>query len=121
MNTATDFEPFQDRAIDILEPPTPFIGLTFAMDGLEACITEIDKHLVYVVRVYVDDKRNMIGFDTALVFSKYEFNSIALNSVMKGAVFFTNLINDLEVAYKSRCASMPAYQQASQRSNECNA
>jgi len=110
MNTPTDFDPFQDRPLDILEPPAPFVGLTFALDGLECCITGIDKHLIYVIRVYVDDKRYLINFDTALVFSRYDFNSIALNSVMKGAVFFTNLINDLDVGYKSRFAAMPACQ-----------
>lgn len=111
MNTATDFDPFQDRAADILEPPNPYVGLTFALDGLEVCITNIDKHLVYLIRVYVDDRRNLIDFDTALVLSRYDFDRTALNSVMKGAVFFTNLINDLGDAYKSRFAAIPAYQQ----------
>ena len=110
MNTATDFDPFQDKPIDLLEPPDPYIGLTFALDGLEACITEIDKHLIYVIRVYIEDKRNLIDFDTALVFSRYDFDSVALNSVMKGAVFFTNLISDLGLAYESRFSAMQAYQ-----------
>jgi len=110
MNTVTDLEQFQDRPADILIPPAPYVGLTFALDGLEACITEIDEHLVYVIRVYVDNKRDLINFDTALVFSKHDFNSITLNSVLKGAVFFSNLINDIDVAYNSRFSAMQVFQ-----------
>ena len=60
MNTATDFDPFQDKAVDLLETPAPYIGLTFSLDEYEVCISHIDEYFIYAVRLLVDNDRELI-------------------------------------------------------------
>jgi len=118
MNTATDFDPFQDRPIDLLEPPEPYIGLTFKIERQEAVVTFVDKDKVYYLLLYVDKERNIISVVNAVQQYKQDFNKAALKAIMQGASFFTNLIDDQEYARRSVLHSIQSCQPASQRSNE---